>query len=259
MLEQMKPEEQDCLLRVMNRLKEEQMSLSVFIAYPYIEPTDKLLNLLIRLQSIDRSNLLGLLDSMGLQEQKELISIMGDLEVSEQVELLGILGELEALEQQILLNVLNRTYCCSESSCAIYLNMYLIIIIPHTETTVLKLMKSLLPVDWSRLLRILDGLDSTSRRRLLTVLEHSHELLETMDKLRLLRMLNRVDSQVMVSKIIDKILDTPLRISEIIDSVELQRQQLELVLDILGYPLKYNTMKYVMTHSVHDLNSVDAR
>ena len=116
LLEQMKPEEQECLLRVMNQLK--YVSLRSFKSYPC---NDRLLNLLTRLQSIDRSNLLRLLESMGPQEQKKLISVVDNLNESEQVELLGILGELEALEQQILVNVLNplcQYHINGESSCA---------------------------------------------------------------------------------------------------------------------------------------------
>ena len=109
LLEQMKPEKQDCILRVVKN--QVRMSLDLF---DYCMPTDnvdKLLSLLTRLHSTDRSHLLRQLKWMNQHEQGKLIRVMVCLKESEQVELLTILDDLElnVLKKNMLLNVMLST------------------------------------------------------------------------------------------------------------------------------------------------------
>ena len=118
LLEEMKAEEQDCLLRMLNDHRTELVHFTF-----YTQVIDQLLNLFTHLSSIHRSNLLRLLQQMDLQEQEKLISVMDSLKESERVELLGILDELKVRQQQILLKVFDVTESYGEFS-LYYINLH---------------------------------------------------------------------------------------------------------------------------------------
>lgn len=159
-----------------------------------------LLNVLTRIHPAHRSYVLRLLEPLDRQGRERLINVLDVLKQSERVELFGILNEHDVLERPTILKV-----------------MYVLLVqfravsrydsLKHVPkaATVLSLLKGLHSLDWSKVVRLLDGLDYAHQCTLLSALEgldsqKQHRMLEMMiflerlEQQQLLTVLEGLDS-----------------------------------------------------------------
>ena len=141
----------------------------------------KLLSVLEELDSQEQHGVLEIMSGLKRQEQERLIKFIHRQEHSEWLELLGILNEHKVLEQRMILKVLDGLYCS-----ILRPSLYYCL---NPLTTVLSPLKGLHPLDRSKLVRLLDGLDLTYQYTLLSALEghdsqKRHEIIVMMNDLK---------------------------------------------------------------------------
>ena len=167
-------------------LKDTPNAMTVLSLLKGLHPLDrsKLVRLLERLDHIHQCKLLSALEGLDSQEQKRMLEIMSSLERQEQerlikflhrqehsewMKLLGILNEHDVLERRVILKVLDGLY--GKSDPIWYHTLYSHFEDAPKAAAVLSLLKSLHPLDRLKLVRLLDGLDLTHQRALLSALE----------------------------------------------------------------------------------------